>query len=60
MNDKEREKSLMKSLDLTKSGYAGIDRNGNKVDRREHPDATPMKENRAMEIPKPKQVKRDQ
>jgi len=49
-------KALEDSLKLTKSGYAGINKEGQKVDRREFPDAVPMQENPSLGIPKPKNV----
>ncbi len=54
--NEERLKELRASLELTKTGYAGIDRNGNKVDRREFPDAVPMQKNDMLGIPEPKEI----
>lgn len=51
-----RLKLLMEGLELTKSGYAGIDKNGNKVDRRKFPDAVPLQYNPSLGIPHPKEV----
>ncbi len=45
---------LIKIHEINQSGYAGCDRNGNIVDRREHPESVPIQENRMMGIPKPK------
>lgn len=56
MTDEQRLKAIRASLELTASGYAGVDRMGNKVDRREFPDAVPMQENSLLNIPKPKPV----
>jgi len=54
--DEERLKELLKTLEINKSGYAGILPNGNIVDRREHPSATPIKENPLFGVPKPKKL----
>jgi len=51
-----RLKKLMESIALTKSGYAGIDKNGNKVDRRLFPDAVPLQYNPSLGIPHPKEI----
>lgn len=52
-----RVKLLMASIELTKTGYAGIDKNGNKVDRRLFPDAVPLLYNLSLFIPHPKEIK---
>ncbi len=49
-------KELMKTLDVIKSGYAGVLSNGNIVDRREHPAAIPIPENPLFNTPKPKNI----
>lgn len=59
MAEQERIKKLMASLELTKTGYAGIDKNGNKVDRREHPEAVPLMKSTPLGIPEPKKVPND-
>lgn len=51
-----RLKLLQESIELTKSGYAGIDNNGNKVDRRKFPDAVPLQYNPSLNIPHPKEL----
>jgi hypothetical protein len=59
MDDKNRTKridALEKTAELIKSGYAGINRSGNIVDRRENEKAVPIPENRLMETPKPKKL----
>ena len=48
--------ALLDSLELTKTGYAGIDKNGMKVDRRIYPDAIPLQKNTLLNIPEPKKV----
>ncbi len=53
---KARVAELMKGLEVIKSGYAGILQNGNIVDRREHPEATPIQENSMFGTPKPKKI----
>ncbi len=56
-----RRTKLMESLELTQTGYAGIDKNGNKVDRRKHPDTMPLPYNEFLLIPHPKEINnRDQ
>lgn len=52
----ERLKVLMQTMEVIKSGYAGILANGNIVDRREHPEATPIQENPLFNTPKPKKI----
>lgn len=56
MTEQKRKEALLKSLELTKSGYAGIDKNGNKVDRRQYPDAVPLQKNTLLGIPEPKKL----
>lgn len=46
---------LIKIHEINQSGYAGILPNGNIVDRREHPEAIPVQENKMLGIPKAKQ-----
>jgi len=58
LKDKGRE-DLIKIMEINDSGYAGCDRNGNIVDRREHPEAVPVQENRLLGIPKPKKLPQD-
>ena len=53
-----RIKLLRESLALTQTGYAGIDKNGNKVDRRQFPDAIPLQYNPSLNIPHPKEVEK--
>jgi len=47
---------LMKKAELMRTGYAGMDRQGNIVDRRENKSAVPVQKNSMMRIPKPKEV----
>lgn len=54
--DKET-KALEEKVELMGSGYAGLDRQGNIVDRRENKTAVPVQKNKLMGIPKPKEVK---
>lgn len=56
LEKEERKMKLLKSFELTLSGYAGIDKNGNKVDRREFPDAVPLAYNTLLGIPHPKEI----
>ena len=55
--DDEKVKELFKIIEFNKSGYVGILSNGNIVDRREHPEAMPIQENRMFGIIKPKTIK---
>lgn len=43
-----------KIIEARDAGYLGMLANGNLVDRREYPEATPMQKNEAMGIPEPK------
>lgn len=56
--DNDKIDQLLKIVELTKSGYAGILSNGNIVDRREFPDATPILENPLFGTPKPKKIEK--
>lgn len=42
--------------ELNASGYAGMLQNGNIVDRRKHPEARPIFENKMFGIAKPKRL----
>lgn len=44
---------LRKGIEISKSGYGGVDRNGNVVDRREHPSAVPIQKNSIFGTPEP-------
>ena len=59
LREKGRE-DMIKIMEINDSGYAGVMPNGNIVDRREHPEAIPVQENKMMGIPKPKPVDRDE
>lgn len=48
---------LIDVFDITEAGYAGVNKNGNIVDRRKFPEAIPIPENKFMGVPKPKEVK---
>jgi hypothetical protein len=45
---------LIKAMEINDSGFAGVTKTGQIVDRREYPDATPVPENELLGIPKPK------
>ena len=47
---------LIEVHEISVSGYAGVLSNGNIVDRRKHPEAIIMKENKMLNIPKPKDL----
>ena len=55
LKDAGRE-DLIKIHEINMSGYAGCDRNGNIVDRREFPDAVPVQKNSIFNIPEPKKL----
>lgn len=42
---------LIEIMEINDSGYAGVMPNGNIVDRRKHPEAGPVQENRLLGIP---------
>lgn len=52
----EHRQQVIEILDLMKSGYAGVNRLGFIVDRRDEPDAAAYPENLELGIPKPKYV----
>lgn len=52
----EKKKVLLETLEIIKSGYAGVLPNGNIVDRRIYPTAVPCQENELFNTPKPKNV----
>lgn len=51
-----RRNALLKTLEMSKSGYGGILPDGRIVDRREHPEAIPFQQNSLMGIPAPKTI----
>ena len=55
LRDAGRE-DLIKTYELSKSGYAGVNQNGTIVDRREFPDAIPVRENKLFGVPEPKSL----
>jgi len=44
------------AIELSKTGYAGVDKQGRIVDRREFPDAVPMPANTMFGVPSPKEI----
>ena len=56
--EEQRIKGLRDSLALTETGYAGIDKNGQKVDWRVFPDAIPLQYNPSLNNPFPNEVKK--
>lgn len=50
---------LIEIMEINDSGYAGVMPNGNIVDRRKHPEAVPVQENKMMGIPKSTPVEED-
>ena len=54
--EKVRLEMMMETLDVIKSGYAGVISNGNIVDRRKHLNAMPIPENPLFCTPKPKEI----
>lgn len=55
LREKGRE-DLIEIMEINDSGYAGVMPSGEIVDRRIHPEAVPIQENKMMGIPKPKQL----
>lgn len=53
----ERIERLKKQIEISKSGYGGILSNGQIVDRRTYPEATPMQKNSMFGIPEPIELK---
>ncbi len=53
----KRIKALLETMEVIKSGYAGVLSNGNIVDRREYPKAIPIPENPLFNTPTPKPIK---
>ncbi len=47
---------LIKIHDINQSGYAGVNRDGQIVDRREFPDAVPVMKNSLLNIPAAKKL----
>lgn len=52
----ERKQSLLITMEIIKSGYAGVLPNGNIVDRRIHTEEIPIPENPLFNTPKPKDI----
>ena len=52
-------KDLVEIHEINLSGYAGINPNGNIVDRREFPNAVPVQKNKMFNIPEPKKVENE-
>lgn len=55
LRDAGRE-DLIRIHEINQSGYAGCNRNGQIVDRREHPEAVPVAKNSLFGIPEPKKL----
>ena len=49
-------KDLVEVYEINQKGYAGINPNGNIVDRRKFPKAVPVQKNKMLNIPKPKKL----
>lgn len=47
---------LIDTYEINQSGYAGISKTGNIVDRRQYPDAVPVQENALFGIPPTKEL----
>ena len=54
--EKKKLDALLEIVELNKTGYAGILPNGNIVDRRKHPTAIPIQENKMFGVVKPKEL----
>ncbi len=53
MDTAEHLAELLKTVEISRSGWGGILSNGNIVDRRENPEAIPIAENSMFGVPKP-------
>ena len=53
MTTEERVESMLETLEISKSGYAGILPSGEIVDRRKRPESIPIEKNEMLGIPKP-------
>lgn len=51
-----RIRKLLKIVEISQDGYAGMLPNGNIVDRREFPNAIPVQKNSLFGIPTPKKL----
>jgi hypothetical protein len=58
LNEQMRE-FFAKIHELNASGYAGVNRNGQIVDRREFPEAVPLQKNPLFGVVEPKRVRGD-
>lgn len=58
LREKGRE-DLIEIMEINDSGYAGILSTGEIVDRRKHPKAIPIQENKMFGIPKPKDLEEE-
>lgn len=56
MSNQEALKELRKHNELKQSGFAGVDKQGQIVDRRICPTAIPMQKNSLLDIPEPKSI----
>ena len=56
MNNKDKTEELLKVIELNKSGYAGVLSSGGIVDRRKHPEATPVYANKLFNVSEPQPV----
>ena len=52
-------KDFIEVHEINLSGYAGINPNGNIVDRRKFPNAVPVQKNDMLNIPEPKKLDND-
>lgn len=52
----EKLAKLSELQEIVASGFAGIDKNGRIVDRREQPAAIPIPKNTLLNVPEPKQL----
>jgi hypothetical protein len=53
-SSEQHKAALLKAIEAIKSGYGGVTPNGNIVDRREIPSASPIPANSLMGTPEPK------
>ena len=56
MSTQSKKELLLKAMKISKSGWGGMLKNGNIVDRREHPEAIPFQKNTLFGTPTPKEI----
>lgn len=60
ITNEDKLRGLKDTIKFVSEGYGGMNKNGNIVDRRIHPNAVPMEKNDLLNIPAPKKVNPEQ